>query len=643
MKKISIVASLALAGALSFSIIGCGSSGGSSSSSIKPSNKYVIVSNKPGAILGTDFNKSLVTTDLGRVPSGQNGDYTISFVPALDKDDNVTIAGGWIDVDQDGKINQTAGIDKPLTQTLKAPGDAKYATPLSTLALKLKAKAVTVAQKRDAQALVDASKDFDPVQAYAKAATDNKTKALLMLDSFVTKAADQSSDVYDAITNIDVDKLTSSDENNITQAVDINSSDPKATQIQNALKADAQATAETVKLVQTLTDSGVKPDKAIVVASIVTETDKNVSQAIKETNITVDTKETNISGAIAKVDEAVKNAENNISQAIPMSIKLLNNIISIGGQDVVVDPANKKFANVTVNVNSDTNVTDFYNVKATVYDDSIVASNSGTFDANVTVTVKNNKTGNYLSVSILNGQIVADANANDKLKVVLNGGTSKVVMLNHGITGLSQIDANDGTAQATLNNTLTLTDFNFNVQTLINDLNQNERLVTTLDELNNYLKKDGTYTVTLKIDTDANLELKEATGTVTVKNTEASSPKAGGSSSSPSSTIAYDSSLTNFALNGTLHQAEGNITANGTLYLFKVKTDAQASGTGQNIVLYDDDYNKSIGINNNYPAGTKVQIGIYSNNELVGVSSIYTLTSDDLKIGYARVPNFNLP
>ncbi len=528
MKKISIVASLALAGALSFSIIGCGSSGGSSSSSVKPSNKYVIVSNKAGAVLGKDFDKSLVTTDLGRVPSGQNGDYTISFVPALNPEDNVTIAGGWIDVDQDGKINQTAGIDKPLTQTLKAPGDAKYATPLSTLALKLKAKGASGADD-----LLKKAKDFDPVQAYAKAATDNETKALLMLDSFITKAADQSSDVYDAITNIDVDKLKNSDENNITQAVEINPSDPKANQIKNALKADAQATVETVNLVKTLTENGVKPEKAIVVASIVTETDKNVSQAIKDTNITVDTNETNISSVIVKVDEAVKNAENNISQAIPMSIKLLNNIISIGGQDVVVDPVNKKFAHVTVNVNDDTNVTDFYNIKATVYKDSIDASNSGTFDANVTVTVKNNATGNYLSISIKNGKIVADANANDKLKVVLTGNKSKVRMDNHGIAGLSQIDANDGYAEATLQDTLTLTDFDFNVQTLINDLNQNEQLVTTLDELNSYLKKGGTYTVTLKIDTDANLELKEATGTVTVVSSEASSSPEGSSSSTP--------------------------------------------------------------------------------------------------------------
>ena len=545
MKKISIVASLALAGALSFSIIGCGSSGGSSSSSVKPSNKYVIVSNKAGAVLGKDFDKSLVTTDLGRVPSGQNGDYTISFVPALNPEDNVTIAGGWIDVDQDGKINQTAGIDKPLTQTLKAPGDAKYATPLSTLALKLKAKGASGADD-----LLKKAKDFDPVQAYAKAATDNETKALLMLDSFITKAADQSSDVYDAITNIDVDKLKNSDENNITQAVEINPSDPKANQIKNALKADAQATVETVNLVKTLTENGVEPEKAIVVASIVTETNKNVSQAIKDTNITVDTNETNISSVIVKVDEAVKNAENNISQAIPMSIKLLNNIISIGGQDVVVDPVNKKFAHVTVNVNDDTNVTDFYNIKATVYKDSIDASNSGTFDANVTVTVKNNATGNYLSVSILNGKIVADANANDKLKVVLTGGTSKVVMLNHNIAGLSQIDPNDGTAQATLRDTLTLTNFDFNVQTLINDLNQNEQLVTTLDELNSYLKKGGTYTVTLKIDTDANLELKEATGTVTVENTTASSsPEASNSSSSAgnSSSAASSSSEASFS------------------------------------------------------------------------------------------------
>ena len=100
----------------------------------------------------------------------------------------------------------------------------------------------------------------------------------------------------------------------------------------------------------------------------------------------------------------------------------------------------------------------------------------------------------------------------------------------------------------------------------------------------------------------------------------------------------FSNILPYIAKNGTLR--DSNMTYDQ--YVITVLTDANApTTTGPNIVLYFkiNNENKQLGVNANYPIGTKFQIAVYSGDSVIAISEVKELTEDAKEDNYIIFEN----
>ena len=601
MKKISIVASLALAGALSFSIIGCGSSSSPTSTTGTVSDGYV-----SGAKVFIDNNN--------------NGNYNVGEPMAITQSDgHFTFSNS--ELNSSANVIAMGGIDIATGESIKkltlpAGSPTFNVTPVTNMiaqviaSAKTAKKSITIDQAAKKVAtflgLGDVSTNVlfdDPAKSFNEA-----TKATLLAsvakNDFNPTTVVNETNVTASPTALSYKKII----NEIPSDVDVKQAEVAFKAVADANKPDANIST-VIKKVKQVTEQAKDNNETIAPGALITHLSTALKSDVNLTNF--------------DVNNTIKSAKAYVVKSIQVG-------------DINITNSNGSFPKVNVKVDDDSTYDLFSNIKINLDKDSFKGI-SGNYDMNATINVLDNKGGKSIKVLVAGIKV---NNSDGNVSSDLDGAT--IAVTNNGLGGLTDI-SNGKTVSAQISGISPNTDLQFNINTIINSLSSNKTKISqTLEDLNTYLRKDRSYTVGITLTTDMPLDTKAIVGTVEVKNTTASSGQEA-SNSNPSA-IAYDSSLTNFAMNATLHEAEGNITTNGISYIFKVKTDTNApTKTGQSITLYDKDFNKSISINNNYSAGTKVQIGIYSNDKLVGVSDIYTLTNDDLSNGYAKVPNFNLP
>ena len=495
MKKISIVASLALAGALSFSIIGCGSSGGSagSTSSGPVVNSYLVKLISP-AQDESGQTSTKVIYDNGKTTGRVQFSKVITGVITVPKD-------AIIDSNANYKFDAS---DKPVGFDLKGKATDAAITPLTTLAVE---KNVTL----------PASLQGDPI---AKLKAGDPTAYLA--EQAIIKAVQAKGYDPTALKDINVtsDGALTTDSTDLTvkQALDIAS--PAAIAV-----VKAAITAKELNVTEVVQ----KAEEGTLIQDAV--------QKVIENNITV-----------SDVNESALQDLNTTAEAIKTHIdslppKLLVGGLTVGGTSVTLD-TNNSFS-VTVNTTGKS-VTDFYDVS---FGAAVTKTFTPITGVGVTVQITDTEnSSNSVSLTIQGATISPSTEGNSVVVSLPVGSTIAVTQ-----TGLPALESVIGaSASTTTTKALTMDDLGFNAQTLLNALPSNNKIAEAIAALNTYIAKPRTYNVTISftgvngnaLDVDAT----SYSGTVTVENTPASSSssssEASSSSESSSSSEASSSSST---------------------------------------------------------------------------------------------------
>lgn len=142
-----------------------------------------------------EYNSSMSVGEKGR----------ILFDTVLTPDCNITIASGTI-IDSNNNGIYDAGIDKELQFSMKAPADATYISPLTTLLM------VKLEKGEDVSTLKNMVKDFDPVSAISKvqngtASNIEESKKLISLME-ILKSSMESNASADNLNDINISSVT---------------------------------------------------------------------------------------------------------------------------------------------------------------------------------------------------------------------------------------------------------------------------------------------------------------------------------------------------------------------------------------------------------------------------------------------------
>ena len=194
---------------------------------------------------------------------------------------------------------------------------------------------------------------------------------------------------------------------------------------------------------------------------------------------------------------------------------------------------------VPVKIGTDKNITDFYNVSIDFnkYDVKYLkdlAANK-TYEANLTITIKEDPAVSdpetrWVTLKILKALITLDANASEPVTVEFRKGITKLYAASsEDLTALYGIVG--GGTYADIDDMKNYGDFEFNVNTILDKLTSNkDKINKAIEALNDYLKQDGTYDVTVSLDvnsTDLNKTLitQKITGKVIVNSSDNRPPK----------------------------------------------------------------------------------------------------------------------
>ena len=541
MKKISIMASLALASSILF-ISGCGSSScsttsvtGTVSDAYVKGAKVCIDKNNDGIC---EPNEQIIAT------TDANGHFTI---PIKYKNDNFATIGGT-----DVATGENVGI-----LALKGGSGKLNITPLTTFIANYPG---SVSQAAQALGINEKSLYNDPVTD----PSGESTKATLKLNAaktlsgstYATLAGTGDTNLTNAVITINrslssnkkvveslfkqIDSLNvkGGDYNSIRtveQTVvvaaqvaktgnDVNLSLSKVNEIiktvdNNVTVNNPIAMAAIVDSVtEALKKGETDPTKILkVVKTIANVVDKNTSIAKDPDAISllaqtvVDNNETNISSI--NLSEIVK-------KATPVSYA--SNKIQIGNKIIEFTPVsgtNIARFNVSENVTSTTTYQDFANIKLPDVNTSTLEGKDGTYNASLVLTIQDLEADNTVIFRINNAVIDVNNSAKNKFEIKFIPNKTQLVVYQHGLQGLTKIKSNE-TKIAYVKNELINTDLGFNINTLLNDLSTNSSsIATTLDELNKYLRKSRNYKVILKVDTDLPLKINTLIGNVTINNT----------------------------------------------------------------------------------------------------------------------------
>lgn len=466
-KSLSIVAAGAILGLGLLSGCGGGSSGVVSPaalSGIGASDGYVIklVTN------ATAFCSDTNTTYTSAATVGARGALTFSGV-TLTSNCTVTVpADAWIDADNSGDFNST--LDKQVGFAMRAPGDAKFVSQLTTLAV-----------DTNNSALLSLVKDFDPVVAAVTATSDNNTtannakKLLILGEALKTAYTGGSSDAAKAL---DVSQFT---DVNIT-AADVNLSAVVAPYtggagVQAAIEAKATSMQALAETLDDLKAAGV--DVADVVVQV-SDGGKSLAQAlIADGNKTLDG---NVTAAVNAVEATITTAT---TAASSLPAKLSIGSLKLGNQTVAL---NGNTFNTTVST-ADANISDFYNVSF-----PSVALNKSFAQQTVGVSVKiSDAHSNQVTLSVA-GAKLSPNDTNTSVKIALP--TTATVSFSE--TGLTALQAALGATSATTSITSALnpTDLAFNVDTILDSIGSSN-IPAGLAALNTYLKTSGVYDVNI--------------------------------------------------------------------------------------------------------------------------------------------------
>lgn len=680
LRSLSIVAAGAILGLGLLSGCGGGSSGaaGAASSGIGASDGYVIKLDTNATAFCSDTN--LTHTSLNTV--GAKGALTFSGVTLTDKCIVTVPADAWIDADNNGSFNAT--VDKQVGFAMRAPGDAKFVSQLTTYAV-----------DANNTALMALVKDFDPVVAAVSATSDNNTtannakKLLILGEALKTAYAGGSSE--DAKT-LDVSEIT--DVNVTADSLNIGAITASYTGgAAAAITAKATAMQALVDILGDLKTAGV--DVADVAVQV-SDGGKSLAQAlIADGNKTLDG---NLTAAVSAVDTNITHATTAVN-ALPAKLSIGS--LKLGNQTVTL---NGNTFNTTVTTTT-ASISDFYDVSFP----SVSLTKGFADDAGINVTVTLSNGSNQVTMSIAGATLKAIDN-NTSVGITLPANSTVTVSQ----TGLSTLQGIIGTsAQATIGTELVMSDLGFNIGTVLDALTVNATPVSAaIAALDDYIKTSNVYDVNISFvgidnlvtdhtsfagkvtvkgiapntaptlgvsattaavtagqsttitltpaDVDGNIvtvtdvESNSSVATATISGTTLTitgvaagtatitlTPNDGtvnGTpktvqvtvSAAPAPSVAFDTAMVHNAVNGSLSATENT---SGS-YTLKAKTSAVApTSTGTAVGLFvsiNGGTAVSVPVSVGYAAGTTFQIGVYSGTTLVAVSSIYTLTQDDI-------------
>ncbi len=293
-KSLSIATSVSIIGLAT--LTGCGGGGGSSSSTT-PTTPSAVVYAADGYIIKLDTNASAFCSDTNVTHStdvvGAKGAITFAGITLTDKCTVSVPADARIDMDNSGDYNES--IDLPVGFVMKAPGDAKYVSHITTLAV-----------ESGNDKLLALAKTFDPVLAADDAATDSNTseqakKLLILGEAIKTVLATGDVNATEQIKALDITQILDKDTN--ASALDTGALVASlASDFKAAVTSKVEATQDVVELLKELKAAGVEVNDAFVKMSdggkTLTEVvgDANVSE---ELNATIQTVNAKVEAAVA--------------------------------------------------------------------------------------------------------------------------------------------------------------------------------------------------------------------------------------------------------------------------------------------------------------------------------------------------------
>jgi hypothetical protein len=465
----------------------------------------------------------------------------IDFAANLTADCTIAVKStARIDANDNG-VDDGNVIDPALGFELKAPGDAKVVSQLTTLVVAKKAKIAAITDptlKAAAQAEIDelaaAVNDYNPVKAASTiAANDTSTagaaqvalyKKLAVLAEVLKVTLKTPSVTIDDVT--DITTTTYTDTTTDVDTLDVEASLPATSviktnvAIKNAVVAKATATKEVVKILKdidtakidvnkllvAISDAGKTLTEAVAVSSAVAGTTVTVSE-IAKTGTTIDTSA--IETAITTAKEETTKSTNSVPTLT------LGNTLTIGGQTITMNADGKTFA-ATV-ANSSKTLLNFLTVTLP----TVTPSATFAADTGVTVTLKvTDSASNMVSLSIAG--VTLEPNGTSVKVTIPRGAT--LTATQSGLSNLKTAMGGVDTLTALTDSEQVNTDLNFNLNTISGNLTTSNsaytKVMDSISALNSYFATAGkTYTLELSVSGLDNVAVSTSkiTGTITVQ------------------------------------------------------------------------------------------------------------------------------
>ena len=436
--KISIVASVALAGTLFMA--GCGSDSSGGAAGTKAADGYIIPNDKNASKVTYVHAGETIGKYLG------NGSWTF---PGVAGDYNITVdPTAVVDIDMNNEYN--ASVDKPLGFTMIAPKGSLVVSQLTTLAL-----------KTGNTDLLKIAKAFDPV-AKMSDITDENTLKLLKLGE-MAKAVLKYAPTADL-------KTIFKDIN----ASDINVSDLQ-TKLPAVVKSAVAAKINALDTIKEAVESGkIKASDVAKVVVRVSDGDQKITDALKAADINVSELNTTL---LSDLDNQL-DVVNNLPAVLSLSkVKVGNETLTLNGNTFTADinTTGKK-------------LTDYYSIS---FPD---VSIDKAFDTQTVSATLDIKTGDKEVNLTIEDAKISPSDDNSSVYVSLPT-ASKVTVEQANIAGLQGIVGTK--SEGYTDNALEMKDLSFNVNTVLKALGSSSKITQAIDKLNDYLQKEKSYTVTI--------------------------------------------------------------------------------------------------------------------------------------------------
>jgi hypothetical protein len=474
-----------------------------------------------GYVINLNGNKATAICDNDNIYSSiEDQNLTlgkINFENTLTADCTISVGSdAYIDVNDNGIFDSS---DTQIGYELKAPGDAKVVSQLTSLVVAKKEKAKTLtgdektALEAEIASLATAVNDYNPVEAATTIAAGgtnaDKYKKLAVLAE-VLKTSLKAGSVSDSV---GINTSTYSDTTTTIETLNVANTLPATitnnTALNSAVTTKATAITSVVKILDQIDTTKIDVKKLLVNVS---DGDKTLTEAltsstqagasITTTDVTTFIKSgstTVTNASITSIDTAATDANSAVASA-PAKLTL-GNTLKIGTKNVTM--TNAKF---TTSIAS-ANITSFYDVTLPT---AVITKSFTEDDVNISVTIADNNE-NQVSISIAGAKIAPNGSS---VKVTIPSGATITATQ----TGLSALNAIIGeSATATTTSELLNEDLRFNVNSILGVLGSNQ-IPNAITALNNYLSTAGTYTMTIELSGLDNLatDYTKVTGTVTV-------------------------------------------------------------------------------------------------------------------------------